>query len=53
LATSSPQTETSALQRILWSVLTAILGAIATIAARRTAQTIWKLTTGEQPPKKK
>jgi hypothetical protein len=41
------------LRKILWSGLYAGLGAVATIGARRTASSIWRLTTGEEPPAKR
>jgi hypothetical protein len=41
------------LRKLLWSGLYAALGAAATMAARRTASTIWRVTTGEAPPTKK
>jgi hypothetical protein len=41
------------LRKILWSGLYASLGAAATIGARRVASSIWRLTTGEEPPAKR
>ncbi|MDQ3858023.1 MAG: DUF4235 domain-containing protein [Actinomycetota bacterium] len=38
------------LRRILWNVLFAVFGAVATIAARKGASKIWRLATGEDPP---
>lgn len=37
----------------LWKVLSAGLGALATIVSRRLASRIWRLATGEEPPSKK
>ena len=33
-----------------WGILTAVLGAVATMAARRAAAKAWRVLTGEQPP---
>jgi hypothetical protein len=41
------------LRKLLWTGLYAGLGAAATIGARRTASSIWRLATGEEPPTKK
>jgi hypothetical protein len=41
------------LRKVLWSALYAGLGAAATTGARRTASSIWRLATGEEPPYKK
>jgi len=41
------------LRKLLWTGLYAGLGAAATIGARRTASSIWRLATGEEPPIKK
>jgi hypothetical protein len=41
------------LRKLLWTGLYASLGAAATIAARRVASRIWRVTTGEEPPVKK
>ena len=41
------------LRKGLWTVLYAVLGAAATMAARRGASTIWRIATGEAPPTKK
>jgi hypothetical protein len=38
------------LRKVLWSGLYAALGAAATMGARRTAATVWRLATGEEPP---
>jgi hypothetical protein len=41
------------LRKALWSGLYAAFGAVATLGARRTASSIWRLATGEEPPQKK
>ncbi|HEY8406402.1 MAG TPA: hypothetical protein VIK66_00350 [Gaiellaceae bacterium] len=41
------------LRKLLWTGLYAGLGAAATVGARRTASSIWRLATGEEPPTKK
>jgi hypothetical protein len=41
------------LRKLLWTGLYAGLGAVATMGARRTATSIWRLATGEEPPVKK
>jgi hypothetical protein len=41
------------LRKLLWSILYAGLGAAATMGARRTASSIWRLATGEEPPAKR
>ena len=41
------------LRKVLWSVLYAVLGAAATMAARRTASRVWRIATGEEPPTKR
>jgi hypothetical protein len=41
------------LRKALWTGLYASLGAVATLAARRAASRIWRVTTGEEPPTKK
>ena len=41
------------LRKALWSGLYAGFGAVATIAARRAASTVWRIGTGEEPPTKK
>lgn len=41
------------LRKVLWSSLYAALGAAATMGARRTASSIWRLATGEEPPAKR
>jgi hypothetical protein len=41
------------LRKILWSGLYVGFGAVATIGARRVASSVWRLTTGEEPPAKR
>jgi len=41
------------LRRLMWTGLYAVLGALATLVARRLASGIWRIATGEQPPVKK
>jgi hypothetical protein len=53
LATSSPETQTSALSRLAWTLLSGAIAMVATIAAKQAAKRIWQLATGEAPPKKK
>jgi hypothetical protein len=38
------------LRKLLWTGLYAGLGAAATMGARRTATSIWRLASGEEPP---
>jgi hypothetical protein len=38
------------LRRVLWTVLYATFGAVATMAARRFSSRLWRLATGEEPP---
>jgi hypothetical protein len=38
------------LRRAMWTGLYAGLGAVSTVAARRLATKIWRVTTGEEPP---
>jgi hypothetical protein len=40
------------LRRLMWTGLYGTLAAVATVAARRTASKIWRVTTGEEPPVK-
>jgi hypothetical protein len=47
------QERVTMLRKILWTGLYAGLGAAATMAARRAASKIWRVTTGEEPPAKK
>jgi hypothetical protein len=41
------------LRKLMWSGLYAGLAAGASMAARRTASSIWRVATGEEPPVKK
>jgi hypothetical protein len=41
------------LRKLLWTGLYAGLGAAATVGARRTASSLWRLATGEEPPAKR
>ena len=41
------------LRRVLWMGLYGLIGAIATMAARRAASGIWRVATGEKPPAKR
>jgi hypothetical protein len=41
------------LRKLMWTGLYGTLGAAATMAARKAASKIWRLTTGEEPPVKK
>jgi hypothetical protein len=41
------------LRKLLWTALYGSLGALAAIVSRRTASTIWRTLTGEEPPVKK
>jgi len=41
------------LRKALWTGLYAGLGAAATMASRRLASKIWRVTTGEEPPARK
>jgi hypothetical protein len=40
------------LRKLLWTGLFGVIGAAATILARRVAAAIWRVATGEQPPAK-
>jgi len=40
------------LRKAMWTGLYAGLGAAATMASRRLASKIWRVTTGEEPPTK-
>jgi hypothetical protein len=53
LATTSPETQTGILRVLLWNILTAVVSAAAALAAKQAADRIWRLMTGEAPPKKK
>lgn len=39
------------LRKILWTGLYAGLGALATLLARKTAVRVWRVATGEEPPR--
>lgn len=41
------------LRKLMWTGLYGALAAGATMAARRAASKIWRVTTGEEPPVKK
>jgi hypothetical protein len=41
------------LRKAMWTGLYAGLGAVSTMAARRLASKIWRVTTGEEPPIKR
>jgi hypothetical protein len=41
------------LRKLMWTGLYGSLAAAATLAARRVASKIWRVTTGEEPPAKK
>jgi hypothetical protein len=53
LATTSPETQAGVLKMLLWNILTAVVSAAAALAAKQAADRIWRLSTGEPPPKKK
>lgn len=40
------------LRKLIWNGLFAVFGAVAAIAARRLAAGVWKVATGEEPPRK-
>jgi hypothetical protein len=40
------------LRKLLWNGLFAAFGAAAAIAARRVAAGVWKVATGEEPPRR-
>lgn len=44
---------TLVLRKLLWTAIYGILGATATIAARKAASRVYRLLTGEEPPTKK
>jgi hypothetical protein len=48
-----PGNQEAMLRKILWTGLYGALGAAATMAARRAASGIWRVTTGEKPPAKR
>jgi hypothetical protein len=39
------------LRKMLWTGLYAGLGAVATVLARKTAARVWRVGTGEEPPR--
>ena len=41
------------LRKLLWTALYGGLGAVATMAARRTASRVYRVLTGETPPTRK
>lgn len=41
------------LRKVLWMGLYGVLGALATMLARRTASGVWRVATGEKPPAKR
>jgi hypothetical protein len=41
------------LRKTLWTALYGVLGAAATMVARRAASSIWRVATGEKPPAKR
>jgi hypothetical protein len=41
------------LRKLLWTGLYGALGALATVASRRTAARVWRTLTGEEPPLKR
>jgi hypothetical protein len=41
------------LRKVLWSAIFAGFGAAATMGARWTASSIWRLATGEEPPQRR
>ena len=53
MAESASGKQQGMLRKLLWTGLYAGLGAAATLAARRAASMIWRVTTGEAPPTKK
>ena len=44
---------TLVLRKLLWTAIYGLIGAAATMAARKTASRVWRLLTGEEPPTKK
>jgi hypothetical protein len=38
------------LRKVLWSAIYGVIGALATMAARRAATQLYRLVTGEKPP---
>ena len=45
-----PRYASRVLRKFLWTALYAVLGAAATLVARKTAARIWRVATGEEPP---
>ena len=41
------------LRKLLWTAIYGGMGALATVASRRGASTVWRRLTGEEPPVKK
>jgi hypothetical protein len=41
------------LRKVLWTGLYGVIGAAATILARRVASSLWRVATGEKPPAKR
>jgi Protein of unknown function (DUF4235) len=41
------------LRKALWTALYGLIGAVATMVARRAASGIWRVATGEKPPVKR
>jgi hypothetical protein len=41
------------LRKLMWTALYGVIGAAATLVARRSATKIWNILTGEEPPTKK
>ena len=41
------------LRKVLWSTIYGLLGAVATMGARRAASQLYRVVTGEAPPTKK
>ncbi|MBD0291109.1 MAG: DUF4235 domain-containing protein [Thermoleophilia bacterium] len=41
------------LRKLLWNVLFAGFGAAATLVARRAASGVWRVATGEDPPRRR
>jgi hypothetical protein len=43
-------TENDVVKRLMWSVLLAGVGALASLISHRAAATVWRRTFGEEPP---
>jgi Protein of unknown function (DUF4235) len=41
------------IRKLAWTALYGIIGALATLAARKAAAGIWRIATGENPPAKR